>query len=63
MSGVFSIKARPFWGPITVTAVASASASVAFCAMMVTLERPSALFPVLRFMMWECLFPSIIANC
>ena len=60
--GIFSISSRPFSGPITVTAVAKASASIAFWVMMVTLESLALLSPVFVSMMWLCLFPSIRAK-
>jgi len=63
VSGRFSIRTRPYSAPITLTAVAKASASVAFLAMIVTLERPSELVPVLRSIMWLRRFPSIRTNC
>jgi len=46
VSGIVSIKASPFSGPITLTAVASASASIALFEIMVTLDKPSTLIPV-----------------
>ena len=52
VSGSFSIKARPFSAPITLTAVARASASVALSAIIVTLERPSVLVPIFQFKIW-----------
>ncbi len=51
VSGIFSIRARPFSGPIMVTAVARASAAMAFSEMMVTLDRPWAPAVVVRLMM------------
>ncbi len=59
---VLSISSSPFVRPRTLTAVASASASTALEAMMVTLDNSSALFDVVGLMMWLCFLPSIMTN-
>lgn len=62
VSGSFSIKARPFSAPRTITAVDRASAVIASLAIIVTLANLLLLEPVLVSIMWLYLLPCIKAN-
>lgn len=56
------IRARPFSGPKTLTAVEIASASAASGVIMVSLARPCALRPVRGLTMWLKCRPLMVAN-